>query len=155
MPVTIVEYAPEHRAAFDRINRRWLEAYGLLEAVDEAELADPDKCFLQRGGAIFMAAHEGRAVGACAIRPLEDGCYEIAKLGVDVDMQNRGIGRRLVTHAVETCRQRGASRIVLVSSSRLTNALRLYESVGFRYVPMPSDYQDVYQTADVFMELCF
>ena len=155
MNVTIVDYAPEHRAAFVRINRRWLVAYGLLEAVDEAELADPEGCFLQRGGAIFVAAQAARAVGVCAIRPVDAMSYEIAKLGVEVDMQNRGLGRRLVTHAVAACRARGASRIVLVSSSRLREALRLYESVGFRYMPMPADYGDTYQTADVFMTLEF
>ncbi len=45
----------------------------------------------------------------------------------------------------------GARKMVLVSSSRLGAALRLYETLGFRHVPPPD--QPAYATADVYMEL--
>jgi len=40
--------------------------------------------------------------------------------------------------------------VVLVSSSRLQAALRLYERMGFVPAPLPADVP--YATADVFME---
>ncbi len=47
--------------------------------------------------------------------------------------------------------ERGFRRAVLTSSHKLLAALRLYESVGFRYREMPS--VRPYETADVYMEM--
>ena len=47
----------------------------------------------------------------------------------------------------------GAWKIFLVSSTKLKSALRLYESMGFMYAPLP-DKTD-YASADVYMELVF
>ncbi len=48
-------------------------------------------------------------------------------------------------------KQMGIKRIILVSNSKLTTAVRLYESLGFSHVPLPGDLE--YDTADVYMEL--
>ena len=151
--VQIVDYRREHHEAFVRINREWLEKYGLLEAADESDLANPDDHYMRAGGAIFVAQRDGHVVGVCAIRPWESRCFEISKLGVAESARGRGIGRRLAQHAIDACRNRGASEVVLISNSQLASALRLYESLGFRYGTVPAAIAEHYTTADVFMSL--
>jgi hypothetical protein len=46
---------------------------------------------------------------------------------------------------------RKATRLVLVSNSRLRPALQLYETFGFQHRPPPAPLP--YSTADVYMEL--
>jgi GNAT superfamily N-acetyltransferase len=149
----IVPYGPEHHGAFGTLNREWLVDYGLLEPVDEQELADPVAAYLTPGGAIFIAVEAGVPIGTCAIVPWDATTHEIAKLSVTAAAQGRGIGGRLVDTCLECARARGARRVVLVSSSRLGRALDLYASRGFTHEPMPPHIQGKYATADVFMAL--
>ena len=76
---------------------------------------------------------------------------ELVKLTVSESARGSGLGRRLVERCIEHARQTSARRMVLVSSTKLGAALRLYESLGFAHRPMPATVP--YATADVFMEL--
>jgi len=77
--------------------------------------------------------------------------FELAKLAVDRQARGAGLGRRLSRFAIERARKFEATRVALVSSTKLTTALRLYESMGFVHMPLPADLP--YATADVYMEL--
>ena len=79
------------------------------------------------------------------------GEVEIVKLTVADSARGQGLGRRLAVRCLEQAKAMGARKMVLVSSSRLGPALRLYETLGFRHVPPPE--RPVYATADVYMEL--
>jgi putative acetyltransferase len=103
------------------------------------------------GGEIFFARQGAIVVGTCAAIPLGDGQFELAKLCVTQAAQGGGLGRALAQAVVEFARARGADRVILVSSSQLAPALRLYESMGFRHRPFPG--VPPYADADVYMEL--
>ena len=100
-----------------------------------------------------MAYVGAEAAGCVALVPMRDGIYEISKMAVSPHLRGRGIGRRLLQHAIAQARSIGARSLFLGSNTRLKDAVHLYESVGFRHVkpetlpPMP------YSRADVFMEL--
>lgn len=149
--IRILEYDDRFAADFGRINRAWLEDYGLLEDADVRVLEDPRGTILDAGGAILVAVEAGRVLGTCAVIPSGAGAVELAKLAVVPDARGRGLGRRLTLAALARARAMGATRVELVSNHRLADAIRLYESLGFRHAPMP----DVpgYATADVCMEL--
>lgn len=150
---TIVEidtYRREHAEGFAALNRAWLQEHRLLEPRDELQLTDPETHILGKGGRIIVALDAGEVVGTCAVLPHGPGELEIVKLAVAPAAQGQGLGRRLVEWCLAYARDQGAHRVVLVSSSRLRSALRLYESLGFQYRPMP--YIE-YETADVYMEL--
>jgi putative acetyltransferase len=149
--VQIDTFRAGDRHAFDALNRSWLTAYGLLEAPDERQLADPIGEIVSPGGQIFVARHNGEVVGTCAVLPHDEGVLELAKLSVAPRSQGSGLGRRLVEACLAYARARGARRLVLLSSSKLGAALRLYEGLGFRRASMPPDAG--YETADVYMEL--
>jgi GNAT superfamily N-acetyltransferase len=82
-----------------------------------------------------------------------DSVYELSKMAVTPQLRGAGIGRALLLHAIQQARSIGARSLFLGSSTKLANAVRLYESVGFQHVlperlpPLP------YTRADVFMEL--
>ena len=147
----IVRYRPEHAVAFYALNRAWLDEHGLYEQADEAQMANPQGEILDAGGAIFVALQDAEVVGTAAVVPHGPGEMELAKLTVVRAARGAGLGRLLIDACVAETRALGAQRLVLVSSSKLGSALRLYESMGFVHKPMPSTVP--YETADVYMEM--
>ena len=150
-PIRIELFRPEHVARFAELNREWLEGHGLMEPPDEAQLADPEGHFVTPGGRIYVALDGDQVVGTCAIVPHAPGELELAKLSVAAEYRGRGIARRLVERCLEHARAANATRVMLVSSSRLQAAVRLYRSLGFRHQPVPAG--TPYQVADVSMVL--
>lgn len=151
----IETYRAEHATRFAELNLEWLERYGLLEPADEAQLADPVKHFLTPGGEIFVASDDtGRVVGVCAVVPHggAEEC-EVAKLAVDAAARGQGIARRLVECCLGWARAAGFRRVILVSNSQLRPARALYESLGFDYAPVPAEFVQEYETADIYMKL--
>ena len=149
--IVILTYKDPHAAAFNRLNRAWLEEHALLEDGDRKQLEQPRESILARGGEIFIAVMDNEVIGCCAVIPHEAGVVELAKLAVDARVQGHGIGRRLTETALTWARRRGAQKVILLSSTKLQAALRLYERLGFQYGPLPADRG--YQTADIYMEL--
>jgi len=147
----IIAYEDRHADDFARLNREWLDEFELYEEVDGKHLYAPREYILGRGGEIFIAEKNGRVVGTCALVPVSDKVFEVAKLSVSQESRGEGLGRRLTEYAVVRARERGAIRVILFSSSKLGAALKLYESLGFKDKLAPSD--QPYETADVYMEL--
>ncbi|KQR04737.1 GNAT family N-acetyltransferase [Deinococcus sp. Leaf326] len=141
------------RAAFRALNEAWISGLFALEEADRAALADPDGHYVAPGGAVFMAHLGGRPVGCVALRPEGAGVFEVSKMAVDPAAQGRGVGRRLLAHAVAQAREMGATRLVLASNARLGPAVHLYESLGFRHLAPHERPHTPYSRADVFMEL--
>jgi GNAT superfamily N-acetyltransferase len=74
---------------------------------------------------------------------LEDDEAGFRMLGVDPDVQRAGAGRALVVACIDRARLDGRSALCLHSTTWMTAAHRLYESLGFRrdpardWVPVP------------------
>ena len=151
MKVEIDSFRAEHARRFAELNREWLEAYNLMEPANEAQLADPERYFLSCGGQIFVALHDDAVIGTCAVVPHGVERFEIAKLAVAAEFRGQGIARRLVERCIAYARQQGGRRMFLVSNSQLQAALRLYQSVGFKYGAVPEVRE--YENEDVYMEL--
>jgi ribosomal protein S18 acetylase RimI-like enzyme len=147
----IVTYRAELREAFERLNRVWLEAHGLLEPADVEYLSDPEGLILATGGQVFFAVDGELVIGTCAAIRVSDSTFELAKLAVDPAAQGRGLGRRLCHIVMRFARDAGAATMFLTSHEALTQAIHLYESLGFRREPIPADVR--YATANVYMTL--
>ncbi len=150
--VALVGYRPEFRADFERLNRRWLEEHSLLEPVDLEYLREPERHILETGGEVFFAVQGAIVLGTCAAIRMSSEMFELAKLAVEPSARGRGLGRRLCEAVLDYARAAGAEEVVLTSNTALENAIRLYESLGFRHAPLPADLR--YETANVFMRLC-
>jgi GNAT superfamily N-acetyltransferase len=139
--------------AFRALNEEWISRHFTLEAKDLETLGDPENSILRKGGYIFMVHAEAEPVGCVALIPMGHGVYELSKMAISPHLRGQGIGRHLLQHAIAQARLIGARSLFLGSSTKLRNAVHLYESVGFRHVkpetlpPMP------YTRADVFMEM--
>jgi len=148
-------WTPEDAIAFRTLNEEWITRDFTLEEKDRETLGDPGKTILGKGGHIFMVRADGEAVGCVALIPIaaREGVYELSKMAVAPGLRGLGIGRQLLEYAVAQARTMGAGSLFLGSSTKLKNAVHLYESVGFRHVPPESLPAMKYVRADVFMEM--
>lgn len=149
--IEIVPFRPEHATAFAELNRAWLDDFGIYEEADGKHLYSPRDSILSNGGEIHIAEEQGRVVGTVALVRVSSREFELAKLAVSPETRGTGLGRRLAELAVRRARELGADRVVLSSSSKLSAALKLYESLGFQYLVPPTD--SPYSTADIYMSL--
>jgi putative acetyltransferase len=149
--VSIVRFEDRFAADFERLNRLWLEGHGILEAADLPYLREPRRTILAPGGEIFVALQDGIVIGVCGIIPRTAAEFELVKLAVDPTARGLGLGRRLAELAIGFARERGAQRVALSTSSKLTVANALYRKLGF--VARPTPETPDFATADVYLEL--
>lgn len=160
-PVQIVEYSPQYREAFKRLNLEWIEKYFQVESEDEKILNDPEGQILANGGAILFALvqdepeqAEPSVVGTCALIKQQDGTFELAKMAVTEKARGRQIGKRLLAASIEKARQLQAGQLVLETNSQLTAAVNLYRKLGFVLVHEETvEHVSPYQRADTRMRL--
>jgi putative acetyltransferase len=151
--LAIREFIPGDEADFRRLNEEWIIRYFTLEPKEKELLADPQGIILDRGGRIFLAVLDGETVGSCALLAMAPGEFEVAKMAVTESHRRAGIGRCLLEKAIAEARASGAHRLYLETNRKLVNAIRLYESLGFRHLPPERITPSPYARADVYMEL--
>jgi putative acetyltransferase len=147
--VEILLFEPALRDDFKRLNLAWIERYFTVEPHDLEQLNHPEAC-VESGGMIFFARTEGDIVGTCALIRAKEGEFELAKMAVTPEVQGRGIGKKLGEVAIAWAKENGATRICLESNRRLETAIRLYERLGFREIPLGDT---PYQRCDIKMEI--
>ena len=148
--IEIIDFEPEHATDFARLNYQWLDHFFYVEAIDRRILEHPVETIIHADGKIFMAKHSGNIVGTTALLPFDSNTRELAKMAVDPNYQGMKIGRNLLDHCIRTAIEGLIRRLVLFSNTRLTAAIRLYETSGFKEIPMQST---PYRRSNVFMEL--
>lgn len=147
------DFQPGDESAFRELNEAWIRQYFAIEPKDLEVLGDPVEHILKPGGHIIMAIDGGRAVGCCALLAMPEGSFEIGKMAVAEEFRGQGIGRKLLARAVELAREIGAKRLYLETSTKLPNAIHLYESQGFRYLPPERIRRSPYARSDLYMEM--
>ncbi len=151
--VTIRMYEEKDAAAFDRLNRHWLETYFVVEPFDHEVLTNPDTYIIQKGGTMVVAELDGEVVGIVALMPLGETngkpILELTKMAVDETLRGFGIGRRLMDATVEQAARMGAGEIIIYSSTKLPPAIHLYKSSGFEEIPTSPEDQERYQRCNI------
>ncbi|MBS1957164.1 MAG: GNAT family N-acetyltransferase [Cyanobacteria bacterium SZAS-4] len=148
----IVDYAPEYREDFLRLNRAWIEKFFKVEAADLRILENPESEIIAPGGAVLFAKIDGKVVGTLAILNLGNHEFELAKMSVDETYQGRGIGLDLVQACINEAKNRGAKAITLETNSVLAPAISLYKKCGFVEVKSLA-HETEYERANYFMRL--
>jgi GNAT superfamily N-acetyltransferase len=149
--VTVVPYREEFRAAFEQLNRDWIEQYFELEDADREVFRDPQARIVTPGGQIFFVLAGNDVVGTCAIVRHGPALCEIAKMAVAPRARGRGLGDLLMQAAIYYALETGARRIIIVSNTVLEPAIRLYRKHGF--VPVPLSAEERYRRANIRLEL--
>jgi len=98
----------------------------------EAELASLPGKYAPPDGRLVLAIEGGAAAGCAAIRKLDDGVCEMKRLYVRPAFRSRGLGRRLAREMIAQAAGAGYTMMRLDTLDRLTEAMSLYESLGFR-----------------------
>lgn len=147
----MVEYRPELRPYFERCNREWLEEYFKVEPIDAEIFANPEAHILNHGGYICFAEINGEIVGTAALIKVGADIYELAKMGVLKSARGQHAGKILAEHCIKQARNMGARKIILMSNTRLSAAMKLYQRLGF--VVTATGPHPKYKRCDICMEL--
>lgn len=98
----------------------------------EEELAGLPGKYGPPNGTLLIGFKEGEAAGCVALRELGPGLCEMKRLFVRPEYRGAGFGRLLALTAIDTARKLGYSVMRLDTLDKLKEAMRLYESLGFR-----------------------
>jgi putative acetyltransferase len=110
----------------------------------DAELRDLPGKYAAPGADLLLARVDGNGAGCVAVtqRVLSDGmqAVEMKRLWVAPRFRGLGIGRGLVTAAIEWTRDRGCSLVVLDTvNDAMPEAAALYRSLGFTEISRFND----------------
>ena len=147
--VQIIQYQDKYHQDFKDANLHWLKKFNLYEAADD-ELLDNPNLFIKNGATIFLASVNNKIVGTICLNPIETNWYEILKFAVIDGFKGFGIGKKLMQTCIDMCIENNVDIITLESSSKLENALKLYEKFGFKHIDSRDSH---FETADIKMEL--
>lgn len=153
MTVNIIPYQSNHATDFKNLNIAWLEKYFFVEAKDENLLNDCENTILAIGGYIFMAEYKNVIVGCFSLIPYNKGYFELGKMAVSQHYQGKGIGKQLLSFAIDFAKENKWKGIILYSSTKLPTALHIYKTNGFKDVALEDNLP--YARSDVKMKLRF
>lgn len=103
----------------------------------ERELAELPGFYAPPGGIVMLArdAAAGRIAGGVGVRPLDGEICEMKRLYVRQPWRGLGLGRRLAELTLWFASEAGYRRMRLDTLPKLTQAIRLYETMGFVQTP--------------------
>ncbi len=129
---TITDYKTENAADFKAINQVWMKQFESKGGTYTSLLENPTESILDKGGKVFVASVENNIVGTCALLRKSFKQYEICLMAVKPEFQGKNIGKQLLSHAMDAARALQAKTIELITNPKLTAAVELYKTHGFR-----------------------
>jgi putative acetyltransferase len=115
----------------------------LLYEVQPMETFLPELRMLTDRGMLYTFSSDGEPVGMFKLQPMKHRNSHIVYLGgvaIDPDHIGRGLGKAMVSSAVELSKQLGFKRMELTVATSNDRAIRVYERVGFRFEGVLRDY---------------
>lgn len=132
--IRIVKYKSDYKDIFKELNLAWLNKYFEVEPEDKKALENPEAYYIRNGGEIFFALIDNQIAGTCAVKIIDTKIVELSKMAVNENFQGKQIGKKLVLTAIGFAYEKGAQKIVLDTSPRLTAAINLYKKLGFEII---------------------
>lgn len=141
--VTIRPIAPGDNQSLARIIRDTLTEFGANHP--GTVYYDPTtdalyELFQQKGSWYLVAEINGKLVGGGGIFPTDglpaDTC-ELVKMYLLPEARGLGLGKRLIESCMEKAREMGYRKMYLETMPELKNAVKVYEKMGFEYLPGP------------------
>ena len=106
-------------------------------------LADPSRRiiddYLKRGDC-FLIEENGRAVGAYVLLPTRPETVELVNIAVAEAQQGKGIGKKLIFHAIERARDGVCKTLEVGTGNSSLPQLALYQKCGFRMTGIDRDF---------------
>lgn len=153
MDLSVREYTDDLARDFYEINAEWIQTMFSLEEKDREILSRPREVILDPGGVIFFAESKALGViGTCALLKIEEGVFELTKMGVLERARGRGAGELLLESAIARAADMKVRTLYLLTNARCAAAIKLYEKLGFRHDDeIMSRYGAAYARCDVAM----
>lgn len=143
-----VAWHRERHAADIALIERYFDARAFAE-----ELATLPGKYAPPEGRLLVAYHDELPAGCVALRDLGGSDCEMKRMFVPVAFRGLGIGRALAERVIAEARSAGYARMRLDTSKHQIEAMRLYESFGFRCIAPYYDLTDDLKDWLVFFEL--
>lgn len=139
----IREIRHEDNEELARVIRSILEEHGV--ARPGTVYTDPTtdslfELFQQEGSIYYVALDEGNIIGGCGIFPtvgLPHGMSELVKLYLLDTYRSKGIGKELMLRSIDFARNFGYESLYLETMDELSNAIQLYNILGFKTIDGP------------------
>ena len=96
--------------------------------------------FRKSRSVLWVAEMNKLPEGCCGVYPtdgLEDNYAELVKYYLARSGRGKGIGRQLMELCIGSARDMGYEKLYLESMPHFSKAVRIYEKLGFRYLPGP------------------
>jgi len=104
-------------------------------------------------GRLLLAFDEAEAAGCVAFYKLDEGVCEVKRLWVRPNFRGKKIGRILVETLIEEAQYSGYAAIVLSTVDVLTEAIALYQSLGFEQIEPYYEMPEGMLAHEVFLKL--
>ncbi len=132
--LTIRGYDDSLADDFYRINVEWIETMFTVEANDVAILTQPRALIIDRDGVIlFVESPTLGVIGTCALIKVDDGCYELTKMGVRESARGLKAGEFLLAAVLARAAAMHIDMLYLLTNTKCAAAIHLYEKLGFRH----------------------
>ena len=135
--IEVISYNKKFSEDFYTLNKLWIEESWSLEDSDKEDLLKPEK-IIDKGGQIFFAVSNGKAVGAVAMISSSKNKFELAKMTVKSQFRGKGIANSLMDQCIQFAKEKKAKEIFLISNDSLNIARNLYDKYGFIEVELDS-----------------
>ena len=128
-------------ASIAAVIRRVSAEYGLTAdkgyGVADPTLDSMSEVYLPDNCCYWVIEHNHRILGGGGIAPLsgEEGICELQKMYFLPELRGRGLARKLAVTALRFARHQGYKACYLETTANLTEAIALYESLGFVRIP--------------------
>jgi GNAT superfamily N-acetyltransferase len=100
----------------------------------DRELAGLPGDYAPPGGVLLLARDTEGALGCVGLRRHDAVSGEMKRMYVRSRGRGTGLGRQLAVAVIEEARQRGYRRLLLDTLPKLTAAIALYRSLGFKEI---------------------
>jgi molybdopterin-guanine dinucleotide biosynthesis protein A/predicted GNAT family acetyltransferase len=132
LSIEIVPFEPRHAEGFALLVADTLLEFGFERDPEfDGDLEAPASAY----AALWVAIADGEVAGSVALRDLGSDRYELKRMYLRSAHRGRGVGKRLLTTALDWARVKGARVVRLDTAEGMVAARCLYESRGFVRVP--------------------
>ena len=111
--------------------------WGLLE------LADPSRMIVEsyvRNGHVYVGEEADEIIGVYVMKETGKVVMEIMNIAIAESFQGKGLGKRLISHAIQETSKQGYARLEIGTGNSSIHQLKLYQQCGFRIVGIDFDY---------------
>jgi len=115
-----------HREGVMATTPQYLDVHGY-----ETDLDAIEDTYLNGGAFWVVESDDGTLIGMTAIQRVDDTTARLRRMRVTPASRGRGVGQALLDTAIDFCRERGYTKLILDTTEQQVEGQRLYERNGF------------------------